>query len=284
MESQNVFQFKGEKAWCPGCGDFGILASVEKALIKSGKKPEEVLLVSGIGQAAKLPHYVMTNGFNGLHGRALPPAFGAKAANHNLTVIVTSGDGDMYGEGGNHLIHNIRRNIEMTVIVHDNQIYGLTKGQASPTTAKGVKTALQPDGVVLTPFNPLAVAISLDAPFVARSFSADIDFTADLILKAMDSKGFALIDVLQPCVSFNKINTAQWYRERAYKLGPEHDPTDRAGALEKAFEWEEKIPLGIIYQKPRPGYAAQTVGLDSQPIFSRITKTADLEKLVNDFY
>ncbi len=231
-----------------------------------------------------MPHYVMTNGFNGLHGRALPPAFGAKAANHNLTVIVTSGDGDMYGEGGNHLIHNIRRNIEMTVIVHDNQIYGLTKGQASPTTAKGVKTALQPEGVVLTPFNPLAVAISLDAPFVARSFSAEVDFTADLILKAMDSKGFALIDVLQPCVSFNKINTAQWYRERAYKLGPEHDPTNRAGALEKAFEWEEKIPLGIIYQKPRPGYAEQTVGLDSEPIFSRITKTADVEELVNGLY
>jgi 2-oxoglutarate ferredoxin oxidoreductase subunit beta len=214
----------------------------------------------------------------------LPVATGAKLANPELTVIVESGDGCNYGEGGNHFLAAIRRNINLTLLVHNNQVYGLTKGQASPTTAKGVKTALQPEGVVLTPFNPLAVAISLDAPFVARSFSAEVDFTADLILKAMDSKGFALIDVLQPCVSFNKINTAKWYRERAYKLGPEHDPTDRAKALEKAFEWGEKIPLGIIYEKPRPGYAEQTVGLDSKPICGRITKAADVEELVNGLY
>lgn len=275
MENSNAFHYEGEKAWCPGCGDFAILNSVEKALTRAGKKPEEVLTVSGIGQAAKMPHYLKTNGFNGLHGRALPPAFGAKTANHRLTVIVTSGDGDMYGEGGNHFIHAIRRNTEMTVIVHNNQVYGLTKGQASPTSDKGMKTKLQPDGVILTPFNPLAVAIALDAPFVARSFSKEIDLTAELIGQAMDCGGFALIDVLQPCVSFNKVNTYQWYQQRAYRLGPEHDPTDRMKALAKAFEWDEKIPLGIIYKNPRPGYVATVIG-DAKPLVER---DIDMEKI-----
>ena len=275
MENSNAFRYEGEKAWCPGCGDFAILNSVEKALMRTGKKPEEILTVSGIGQAAKLPHYIKTNGFNGLHGRALPPAFGAKTANHRLTVIVTSGDGDVYGEGGNHFIHAIRRNIEMTLIVHNNQVYGLTKGQASPTSDKGMKTKLQPDGVILMPFNPLAVAIALNAPFVARSFSKEIDFTAELIVKAMECGGFALIDVLQPCVSFNKVNTYQWYQERAYRLGPEHDPTDKMKALAKAFEWDEKIPLGIIYMNPRPGYVATVIG-DGKPLVDR---GVDMEKI-----
>ncbi len=160
-----------EIAWCPGCGNFGILTAVKKALLKLEKKPQEVLMVSGIGQAAKLPHYIKCNCFNGLHGRALPVAAGAKIANRDLTVIVTTGDGDCYGEGGNHFIHNIRRNVDMTVIVHNNQIYGLTKGQASPTTDVGYQTTIQPGGVVLEPFHALAVAITLGAGFVARGYS-----------------------------------------------------------------------------------------------------------------
>ncbi len=283
MENSNAFHYEGEKAWCPGCGDFAILNAVEKALTRAGKKPEEVLTVSGIGQAAKLPHYLKTNGFNGLHGRALPPAFGAKTANHHLTVIVTSGDGDVYGEGGNHFVHAIRRNIEMTLIVHNNQVYGLTKGQASPTSDKGMKTKLQPDGVILTPFNPLAVAIALDAPFVARSFSKEIDLTAELIEQAMACGGFALIDVLQPCVSFNKVNTYQWYQQRAYRLGPEHDPTDRMKALAKSFEWDKGIPLGVIYNNPRPGYVATVIG-NAEPLVKRKINMEKINDLMARLY
>ena len=200
-------QFRSDDpiAWCPGCGDFGILTAVQKALTQLGKQPKDVLLVSGIGQAAKLPHYVRANCFNGLHGRALPAAIGAKIANRALTVIVTTGDGDCYGEGGNHFLHNIRRNVDITVVVHDNQIYGLTKGQASPTTEAGYVTKVQPHGVIVEPFRPLALAISLGCGFVARGFAGHPDSLASLIVQGVEHKGFSLIDVLQPCVSFNKI-------------------------------------------------------------------------------
>src|SRR3989338_4829574 len=165
-----------EIAWCPGCGDFGILTAVKKAIVKLGRPPKNPRRLSGIGQAAKLPHYVKTNCFNGLHGRALPAAAGAKIANRALTVLVTTGDGDCYGEGGNHFIHNIRRNVDITVIVHNNQIYGLTKGQASPTTDTGYETKVQTHGVILEPIYPLELAIVLGAGFVARGYSADAEF------------------------------------------------------------------------------------------------------------
>src|SRR3989338_7776353 len=186
-----------EIAWCPGCGDFGILTAVKQALVKLGRPPKDILLVSGIGQAAKLPHYVKSNCFNGLHGRALPAAAGAKIANRELTVLVTTGDGDCYGEGGNHFMHNIRRNLDITVIVHDNQIYGLTKGQASPTTDTGMVTKVQTEGVILEPIRPLEIAIALGAGFVARGYSTDGDHLSSLILEGIRHKGFALIDVLQ---------------------------------------------------------------------------------------
>lgn len=201
------FKSNDEIAWCPGCGNFGILNAVKKTLVRLGKPPKDILLVSGIGQAAKLPHYVRCNCFNGLHGRALPVAAAAKIANRNLTVLVTTGDGDCYGEGGNHLIHNIRRNTDITVIVHDNQIYGLTKGQASPTTDPGYVTKIQMEGVILDPLHPLEMAIALGAGFVARGYSLDIEHLSWLILEGIKHKGFSLIDVLQPCVSFNKKNT-----------------------------------------------------------------------------
>lgn len=284
MEDINGFHYEGEKSWCPGCGDFGILASLEKALTAAGKKPHEVLIVSGIGQAAKLPHYIHASGFNGLHGRALPPAFGAKTANHTLDVIVTSGDGDIYGEGGNHFIHTIRRNIDITVIVHNNQVYGLTKGQASPTSDPGMVTKTQPLGVLSSAFNPVLVAIALGAPFVARSFSKEIDFTAQLIGEAMATPGFALIDVLQPCVSFNKINTYQWYGERVYRLGAEHASADRMKAMEKALEWEERIPIGVIYKNPRPTYLDKLSIFPGVPLYKRETKVEDIKTLINGFF
>ncbi len=233
-------------AWCPGCGNFGILKILKKALNELSISPSELVMVSGIGQAAKIPQYMECNYFNGLHGRALPPATAIKASNPNLTVIAESGDGDMYGEGGNHFIHTIRRNPNITNIIHDNMIYGLTKGQASPTTRKGMVTSLQFDGVINEPFNPLAVAISLDASFVARIYSGHQEQSVEIIKKAIIHEGYSLVDILHPCVSFNKINTYQWYNENTYYLHDQHDPRNRLSAFEKAIQ-QDKLPLGIFY-------------------------------------
>ncbi|MDA8244464.1 MAG: thiamine pyrophosphate-dependent enzyme [Elusimicrobia bacterium] len=262
METKD-FDSPDPAAWCPGCGNFGIQAALKTALARLGKKPQELLLVSGIGQAAKMPHYVKANFFNGLHGRALPAAAAAKIANRELTVVVTTGDGDCYGEGGNHFLHNIRRNVDMTVLVHDNQVYGLTKGQASPTTEQGVKTRIQPRGVILAPFPPLETALALGCGFVARGYAAEREHLAELILAGIAHKGFSLIDVFQPCVSFNKINTYDWYAGKVYKLGPEHDPADRAAALALAQQ-RERLPIGVLYSRPGPDYGALS-GLDAMP-------------------
>lgn len=271
--------------WCPGCGDFGILNALKKALVKLGAQPHEVLLVSGIGQAAKLPHYVKANCFNGLHGRALPPAAAAKIVNRSLTVIVATGDGDCYGEGGNHLIHNIRRNVDITVVVHDNQIYGLTKGQASPTTDEGYVTKVQTGGVILEPLHPLEMAIVLGAGFVARGFSADIEHLAGLIVEGARHKGFALIDVLQPCVSFNKKNTYEWYSRRVYKVNedPSYNPGDRDAALKKAAEWGDRIPLGIIYRAEKSSYGQKSGVDDMPPLVEADIGDIDVSGVMKDF-
>ncbi|MDD5347717.1 MAG: 2-oxoacid:ferredoxin oxidoreductase subunit beta [Candidatus Omnitrophica bacterium] len=279
------FKSNDEIAWCPGCGNFGILNAVKKALVSLGCEPREILLVSGIGQAAKLPHYLAGNCFNGLHGRALPVAAAAKIANRSLTVVVTTGDGDCYGEGGNHFLHNIRRNVDMTVIVHDNQIYGLTKGQASPTTDRGHKTKVQTAGVILDPFHPLEVAIALGAGFVARGYSKEMEHLAGLIIAGISHRGFSLIDVLQPCVSFNKVNTYEWYNKRVYKLDEEkdYDRTDKATALKKACEWGERIPLGVLYQAESQSYE-QRSGLDRRPpLVDEPIDDIDISALFKDF-
>jgi 2-oxoglutarate ferredoxin oxidoreductase subunit beta len=244
--------YKGQvPAWCPGCGNFQIISAVKQALVELGIEPWEVLLVSGIGQSGKLPHYMKGHTFNGLHGRTLPVATAAKLANHSLHVIAVAGDGDCYGEGGNHFLHAIRKNPNITLLVHDNQIYGLTKGQASPTTAKGTRTKVQPAGVPAEPLNPLALAISQNCSFVARGFAGDPEYLKDLIKAAITHKGFSLLDILQPCVTFNKVNTFKWYRERVYKLEAEYDPYNRMKAFERALEWGEKIPNGIFYKKDK---------------------------------
>ncbi|HEU5359740.1 MAG TPA: thiamine pyrophosphate-dependent enzyme [Candidatus Deferrimicrobiaceae bacterium] len=258
-----------ESAWCPGCGNFGILNAVKKALEATAKEKHEIVLVSGIGQAAKLPHHVDVNVFNGLHGRALPAAAAIKMANPALTVVVTSGDGDIYGEGGNHFLHNIRRNVDLSLFVHDNQVYGLTKGQASPTSDVGWAGSLQRSGVIAGPFPPLAVALALGCGFVARGYAADLDFTADLMLQAIRFPGFALVDILQPCVTFNKKNTYQWYGRMAYKIPPDHDATDRVRAFSLALEWEEKIPLGVLYRKERPTFERTHPTIPGPPLCDR---------------
>ena len=233
--------------WCPGCGNFAILGSVKRALSELGLKPHDVVMVSGIGQAAKMPQYMDVNFFNGLHGRALPPATMIKSVNPQMTVVAESGDGDMYGEGGNHFVHTIRRNVDITNVVHDNMVYGLTKGQASPTSMMGFRTPVQVDGAILEPFNPLAVAIALDASFVARVYAADIDRTVKVLKEAITHHGYALVDVLQPCVTFNKVNTHRWFRENSYYLEDSHDTLDRVEAFRRATE-KDKLPLGVFYK------------------------------------
>jgi len=253
-------------AWCPGCGNFGILQALKKALVDLKLEPHQVLIVSGIGQASKLPHYMKCNTFNGLHGRILPVASGAKIANQELVVIGLGGDGDNYGEGGNHFLHTIRRNIDMTLLVHNNKVYGLTKGQASPTSDSGFITKVQPEGVVSSSFNALSVAISLDASFVSRGWSGDRDHLSWLIKEAVQHKGFSLVDILQPCVTFNKRNTYRWYKDRIYELAEEYDPTDRLTAFKKTEEWGDKIPVGIFYRKQKPTFADQLAGLKKGPL------------------
>jgi 2-oxoglutarate ferredoxin oxidoreductase subunit beta len=268
---------EADVAWCPGCGNFGILKTLKETLVELGLTPQEVVFVSGIGQAAKTPHYLKAHLFNGLHGRALPPAVGIKAANPELVVIAEGGDGDMYGEGGNHFIHTIRRNPDITNLVHNNMVYGLTKGQASPTSQLHFKTPVQVGGVFLEPFNPLAVAIALGASFVARAFIGDVDGTRDLLKRAISHKGYSLVDILQPCVSFNKVNTYSWFKEHTYNLESSHDPGDREEALRRAME-TERLPLGLFYlAPPRPTFEDHLVAYskDSSPLYRRTPVTAE---------
>jgi 2-oxoglutarate ferredoxin oxidoreductase subunit beta len=268
-------------SWCPGCGNYGILNILKQALTELDVKPENLVMVSGIGQAAKIPHYLRCNFFNGLHGRALPPATAIKAANPGLTVIAESGDGDMYGEGGNHFLHTIRRNPDITNIVHNNMVYGLTKGQASPTSERGFQTSVQISGVTNEPFNPIAVALALDASFVARAFAGDAAQTKEILKKAISYRGYALVDVLQPCVSFNKLNTYQWFKEHTYYLDESYDPTNRVAAFSKAIE-TEKLPLGIFYIHPKQTFE-DNLGIyqnDAEPLYRRKLDTGKLNEFI----
>jgi 2-oxoglutarate/2-oxoacid ferredoxin oxidoreductase subunit beta len=280
MASEFDFEHPVDIAWCPGCGNFRILAVLKAALSDLAMNPGSVVMVSGIGQAAKTPHYLRVNFFNGLHGRALPVATAVKVTNPELTVIVESGDGCMYGEGGNHLIHAIRRNPDITVIVHNNMVYGLTKGQASPTSMRGFITPVQVGGVCADPFNPLAIAIAMNAPFVARAYAGDVDQTREIMKKAILHKGFALIDIFQPCVSYNRINTYQWYKDHTYYLGELYDPSDRGAAFSEAIR-TDTYALGILYQvsgMPVFNECHSAYENDKRPLNQR---TVDLEKIKN---
>ena len=246
MKTSFDFDIVPKTDWCPGCGNFSILKIIKEALDELSLDPKSLVMSSGIGQAAKTPQYINTNYFNGLHGRAIPVAIGIKASNPELIVIAEGGDGDMYGEGGNHFMHAIRRNTDITNIVHNNMVYGLTLGQASPTSRRNFKTNLQVEGVTQEPFNPIAVAISLGASFVARAFSGDIKQMKEIIKKAVKHKGYSLVDIFQPCVSFNKINNFKWFKENTYYLDDNYVSSDKTEAIKKAFE-TEKFPLGVIY-------------------------------------
>ena len=267
-----------ETAWCPGCGKFAILECLKTALEQLGKDPSEVLIAAGIGQAAKTPQYIGANAFCGLHGRSLPAAVAAKIANERLTVIVDTGDGDSYGEGGNHFIHNIRRNVDITHFVHDNQIYGLTKGQASPTSMIGLKTGVQTDGNFNEPLNPVLLAIACGAGFVARAFTGHKEHLISLMKQAIEFKGYALVDILQPCVSFNKTNTFAWYNQRVYELDESYDCKNKLAAMQKAMEFGDRIPIGLLYREDKATYHQKNAVLNQgAPLLDR---KADLN-LVN---
>lgn len=235
--------------WCPGCGNFSIQLAVKRALAELNIAPHQAVLASGVGCFAKIPYWTRTYGFVGLHGRTLPVAQGIKLANPELKVIAFAGDGDGYGEGGNHFIHACRRNVDLTYLVHNNIVFGLTTGQYSPTAPKGTKSKSSPLGSAEKAFNPLAVAIASGATFVARAYAGNIKELVEIIKKAMEHKGFAVVDILQPCVSFG--HDYDFYNKRIYYLGNEHDASNKVKALEKAMEYEStgKFALGVFYRE-----------------------------------
>jgi 2-oxoglutarate ferredoxin oxidoreductase subunit beta len=274
------FQYETcETAWCPGCGNFAILDCLKAALEQLEKDPSEVVLAAGIGQAAKTPQYLAANAFCGLHGRSLPAAAAAKIANEALTVIVNTGDGDSYGEGGNHFLHNIRRNVDITHFVHDNQIYGLTKGQASPTSDLGFVTGVQTAGSIHRPLNPVLLAIASGAGFVARAFTGRREQLIDLMKQAITHKGYALVDILQPCVTFNKVNTFTWYSQRVYEL-EDHDPSDHTEAMRRAMEFGDRIPLGVLYRREGPAYHQLNRALHGAPLSRREPDLALVDHMI----
>jgi len=268
--------------WCPGCGNFNIVNALRQALVALNLEPSQVLLVSGIGQAGKMPHYLQGHVLNELHGRGLPAAQAAKIVNHELNVIAIGGDGDGYGEGGNHFLGAMNRNVDMTYIVCNNQVYGLTKGQASPTSDQGFITRTTPEGAWVS-MRPLAVAIASDCSFVARGFCGDVEQLSDLIKQGITHKGFALIEVLQNCISFNKVNTLEWYKQKVYTVESDgYDPSNRSAAFEKALEWDERIPTGIIYKTMRPAYESQLTAIKQMPLVRQSLNPKDFQPLINE--
>ncbi|MGM0597337.1 MAG: thiamine pyrophosphate-dependent enzyme [Myxococcota bacterium] len=245
------YKSKVENAWCSGCGNFGILNTVKQTLAELDIGPHQAVICTGIGQAPKLPHYMKVNTFNGLHGREVASAQGIKMANPELEVIVHGGDGGIYGEGGNHFLHAIRRNLNITVVVHDNRIYGLTKGQPSPTSEVGLVTGIKPEGVQISPLKPLKLAVSQECSFVAQAFSANIKENVEILKAAILNEGFSLVNMLQPCITWNKVNTYKWFRDNTFTVDSEHDPYDSQAALELL---QDKLPLGIIYKNKKEAY------------------------------
>jgi len=273
-----------ETAWCPGCGNFSIIETLVGVLNKLDLAPHKVVLVGGIGQAAKTNQYVSANGFSGLHGRSLPAAVAIKLVNDDLTVIVNTGDGDSYGEGGNHFIHNIRRNVDITHFVHDNQIYGLTKGQPSPTSDACDLSHKTSACNLSVPFNPLLVAIACGATFVARSFTGRKEHLATVMEAAIRHKGYALVDILQPCVSFNKVNTYSFYDKRVQELDASYDASNKMAAIEKTMEFGDTIPIGILYQEQGLTYEGKNPQLFNDiPVIHKSHDMANVKALIKEF-
>ncbi len=271
-----------DNAWCPGCGNFGILKLIEEVLTELECDPKHTVIVSGIGQAAKTPYYIDTHMFCGLHGRALPLSTAIKASNPALNVIAEGGDGDMYGEGGNHFLHTIRRNPDIVHIVHNNMVYGLTKGQASPTSQVGFETPVQVKGVSNEPFNPISVALALKAGFVSRVNIGNHAHAKTVLKEAFLHKGYALVDVFQPCVVFNKVNTYKWFKDNTYELDSSYEKNSLPSAMEKALE-NDPIPIGIFYQDEHTTFEEHIWGNEKKSLVSVTHDIIKLQELFDSY-
>lgn len=274
-----------ENTWCPGCGNFGILMAFKRSLVQLGLERDQVVIISGIGCHGKIFNYVNVNGFHGIHGRVLPLATGIKLANPNLTVVGFAGDADQYDEGWGHFAHAIRRNVDITLIVHNNMVLGLTTGQTTPTSQKGFKTKSTPFGSIPPALNPIAHALVSHSSFVARGFAGDMMHLTNLILEGIKHKGFAFIDVFQPCVTFNYLNTYDWFKERVYKLNEiRHDSADKQKALEKSFEWGDRIPIGIFYKEERPTYLDSLPHVKKKQLTKMPIEDVDITHLIESMF
>lgn len=279
------FNTKKRPTWCLGCGNYSIWNSLKKVFVELCLNPDEILMVYGIGCSGNGANFIKTYSFHSLHGRALPIATGAKLANHKMNVLALGGDGDGAGIGGNHLLHTCRRNIDITYIMHDNKVYGLTTGQAAPTSDKGYRSKSTPSGTIEIPVNPVSLALVSGATFVARGFSGNIQQLTGIIKKGLKHKGFSFIDVLQPCVTFNKQNTYDFYRENTYSLEDikEYDSRNLGMAINKSME-SGKIPTGIFYQVERPVYEDSLKQIERKPLVDHQISDIDISKLLNKYY
>jgi 2-oxoglutarate ferredoxin oxidoreductase subunit beta len=267
--------------WCPGCGNFGILSAFRGALVELGLEREQVVVVSGIGCHGKISDYVNVNTFHGIHGRVLPFATGVKLANPDLTVFGFSGDADCYDEGWDHFCHAVRRNIDVTLIVHNNMVLGLTTGQTTATSQTGFRTKSTPFGSVVPPLNPIAHALVSSGSFVARGFAGDPKHLQGLIVQAAKHRGFNYIDVFQPCVTLNYLNSFEWFRQRVYKLEDTgHNVSDRQKALEKSFEWGERIPIGVFYKDERSTFSDNLPQVKGVPLTKLPIEGMDISRII----
>lgn len=284
MPEANQYTTKVKPTFCPGCGNFGIMEALKQSLTILKLPPHQVVIGYDVGCNANMADFINTYGFHGLHGRSVPPIVGLKLANHKLTAIALIGDGAFFGEGAEHFLSLIRGNHDITVIVHNNERYSLTTGQCSPTTPKGTKTISTPEGSIEEAINPLAISLVNHGTFVARGFAGDIPHLKDLIEKSIKHVGFSLIEVMQPCVIWNKPKSYEWYRQRLYKLGEQVDyqPNDRKLALDKAWE-EDKLPIGILYQEDKKAYHQEVSSLLEQPLVEQSIEKINITKLTEGF-
>lgn len=284
MVTLNDLKTIGQPNWCPGCGNFPIWHALKSAIVETNLEPHNVVIFSGIGCSSKMPHWINTYGFHSIHGRPLPVATGARLANNNLTVIAVGGDGDGYGIGIGHFIHAMRRNINITYIVTNNQVYGLTTGQTSPTSDKGFATKSTPTGVIEMPINPIALAVATGSTYISRGFSKEMKHLTKLIVEGVKHEGFALIDVLQPCVTFNRKNTYEWFSERVYKLEEtDHDVTDKQAAFQKSLEFNNRIPIGLFYKETKPTYEDELPQIKDIPLIKHRIEDIDIRALMDEF-
>ncbi len=279
------FDTNYKSTWCPGCGNFGILIALKQALVELGLKPENVLVIGGIGCSGNVINFIRTYAWHSLHGRAVPTAVGAKLANQDLTVIVLAGDGDGYGEGMGHFIHSIRGNADITYITHDNKLYSLTTGQAAPTANRGTKTKSTPEGVIEIAANPVNLALSAGCTFVARGFAGKADHLKEIFKSAISHPGFSLVDVFQPCVTFNKVNTFKWYFDRLYNLDEKagYNRRDLLSAFQQGLIWGDKIPYGVFYQGTRPTYGHNLPQLKGRALVKRPVAVRNVSALAKEF-